>query len=200
MSKEQEPQLLPERIGEKDLRRVLQRAIELDTLRGNEITVDELKRVAAELNISSESLTRALTELAEQPAKGKPGKWRSRLLAGSKAAGVATVAFYVGARTGQQDPMSFWLFVLTAVAALRYRGRSDFDYFRDAIALCGGFGLGWFLREGMPPTNDAQWHLYMPGLMGMGVGWLLLHVKMNWSWRSTEPKNSDPKQSFSAST
>jgi hypothetical protein len=200
MSTDRESQPPPQRLAEKDVRRVLQRAIELDALRGNEITVEELKRVAAELNISSESVTRALAELAEPPSTPKRGKWRDYLKAGIRAAGIAIVSFIVGNVTGQNDVMSFWLFVITALAALRYRGRSEGEYFRDVIALCASFGFGWFLKEGIPTTtvSDAQWHLVMPGLLGMGVGWLLLHLK--WSWRRSEPKNSEPKQSFSATT
>src|SRR5687768_9889601 len=63
MSSELDPQPEPQRISETDVRRVLERAIQLDAARAGETTVAELHRVAQELNITPASISQALREL-----------------------------------------------------------------------------------------------------------------------------------------
>src|SRR5687767_8400885 len=77
------------RISEADVRRILDRAIQLDTLRTNDTTLAELQRVADEVGISSGSITQAIEEyrvghmtvpvIQMAPSPPEATGWRARL-------------------------------------------------------------------------------------------------------------------------
>ena len=60
MSSELDPQPEQLRISDQEVRKVLERAIQLDAARMGETTLAELRRVAQELNITPASLSQAL--------------------------------------------------------------------------------------------------------------------------------------------
>src|SRR5688572_4679667 len=137
------------RISETDVRRILDRAIQLDTLRTNETSLAELQRVADEVGISSHSITQAIEEyrLGQVPvavvaAPPEETGWRARLRRYARPivmGGVSTVIGFFTAATGAEEAalLTFFLSIATTLilAVMHRQRRHD-----DALAIKAGSG------------------------------------------------------------
>src|SRR5688572_2343690 len=115
MSNESRPNENESRISEADVKRILERAIQLDTVRTTEVTLAELRRVADEVGISPVALMQAFEEnrLAKTsgPSLAKAIEpmstgWLNRarrLLRPVWLAGTATVLGFFTAVTGAEE-------------------------------------------------------------------------------------------------
>jgi hypothetical protein len=168
-------------IAAEDLRPVLERALQIDAQRPTPIALAELQRIGEEIGISPESIARAVAEFKSDEAERVVSATRltRRLETWAKTAVIGAAMFLGGVALGQQnDVVSFWLFVITALAALYYRrrGKAD-DYLREMLVVAGAFGAGWFIASGLPGDADTIWHLIVPGAAGILAGFTLLRRK-----------------------
>lgn len=116
------------RVSETDVRRILERAIQIDSARGNEVTLADLRRAAEEAGISSRALMQAFEEhrlgqtSAPPPARSiEPLQlnWlrrAQRLLRPAWLAGTATVLGVVSVASGG-DEIALGTFMLTIAAS-----------------------------------------------------------------------------------
>ena len=128
------------RISEADVRRILDRAIQLDAVRTNDVTLAELQRVADEVGISSGSITQAIEEFrlgVRAPLPASPQVevtgWRARLRRFARPlviGGVSSILGFFTAALGA-DEAALGTFFLSIAASLvlalmhRFRRREE---------------------------------------------------------------------------
>ena len=128
------------RISETDVRRILDRAIQLDSLRTNETTLAELQRVADEVVISSGSITQAIEEFrlgVGAPVPASPQVeitgWRARLRRFARPlviGGISSMLGFFTAAMGAEEAAlgTFFLSIATSlILALVHRARRRED-------------------------------------------------------------------------
>jgi hypothetical protein len=128
------------RISEADVRRILDRAIQLDSIRTNEVTLAELQRVADEVGISSDALTRAVEEYSRGnattpvvalPAQPRVTGWRGFWQRNARPliiTAVGTIAGLLAAATGEDEAALLTFFASIAaslVLAITHRIRRN---------------------------------------------------------------------------
>jgi hypothetical protein len=201
--------LLPdgERVSEQNARKVLERAIQIDTDRAGDTTVGELRKVAEELNISPTALMQALREV-QAPAPEPRGQdvsvtakpsWINRALGWTRTALIGWAGLLGGlmiatgpGRFGQ----SILLLVLGSVALTLYdqRTKPKKSSLIDVLVLFVCFLFGWGRGTNPAVANDGQiWFLIIGGLVSLAATVLLQRI--DWPWSR---KEQEPKQEFTA--
>ncbi|MEX2283877.1 MAG: hypothetical protein WEE89_15435 [Gemmatimonadota bacterium] len=208
--------LLPdgERVSEQNARKVLERAIQIDTDRAGDTTVGELRKVADELNISPTALMQALREVqapAPEPrgrdvsVKAKPA-WINRALGWTRTALIGWAGLLGGTAVEPNlaiglSPSGFGLaigmLVSASVALTLYdqRTKPKKSSLIDVLVLFISFFIGWGRSESNPVyANDGRmWFLLIAGLISLGATVLLQRI--DWPWSR---KEQEPKQEFTA--
>ncbi|MEX2283878.1 MAG: M14 family metallopeptidase [Gemmatimonadota bacterium] len=224
MSSELDPQPEPQRISEADVRRVLERAIQLDAARAGETTVAELHRVAQELNITPASISQALRELQSKqvevaprpaPLEADPQRQSTRtekildwMRMGLIAVGAQIIARSINYADG--DDVAAFLSIIATIgvgSAVLYRlaKKPAETYLRDLAVFWGLFTLTWL----MDPPVDREWvfpgnHYIVQGLgiiplVGAIFSWLASSTVGGFFMRLKWPwKKVDAKQGFAA--
>lgn len=171
------------RIPEADVRRILDRAIQLDAERTTDVTLSELQRIADEIGISPLALTQAFDEhqLARlQPpavpapaAASEPPGWVTRLRRLVRPAIIGSVGSILGLITaagGAEEPalITFMMSIAASLLlAVMHRLRR-----RDAVeAADAGVATADQLRE----AKDAGW-AYQIDLLALWVPWSVLNA------------------------
>jgi hypothetical protein len=189
------------RISETDLRRILDRAIQLDTQRTAELTLAEVRRVADEVGISPVALTQALDEhrlgqintpMPIRPIEPAATGWLERarrLLRPAWLASLSTVLSFISAMSGAEE-LAVGTFMLGIGASFvlaimhRLRRREAVEASEAAVAtpaqLHEGRNAGWaFLIDML--ALWAPW-IVLNGLVEEeialvgGVAWALVTV------------------------
>jgi hypothetical protein len=170
------------RISEADVRRILDRAIQLDALRTNDVTLAELQRVADEVGITSVSITQAIDEyrsgqvsapLPHSPPPTAATGWRARLRRFARPAiigSISTVLAFFTAAGGAEEP-ALLTFILSIVASLvlavMHRLRRQ-----DAIAASK---TGSATPEQMRDARIQGW-VFQIDLLALWVPWSVLNA------------------------
>jgi hypothetical protein len=214
MSRDLEPRADQQPISEQDMRRVLERAIEIDAKRAGETTIGELHRIALELNISPASIAEALRELqgkavvpATPPAiatqtvevrSGVMDRTFGWIRTSMIALGGHIMARSINTAYGMDDvsAMVFAVSLFAALGALGYRltHKKPAEYLRDMAALWVGFGFGWLIDPPVLRGEDVVHpfaHLaavIFGALASSTVGGFLLRFRL--PWRSSGSKQS----------
>jgi len=187
-------------LSEQELQRVLERAIQLDTVRGSETTVAELKRVALELNISSTAINQALQELASRAVVAPPAVTHetpepaAKFVIGSwwRTLAIGIASFSIGATTASRsgDPSSLvMIFMIAAIAALIIKHRRDGtprEFQKDILALFAAMLLGWSTSE-RGDFGEVVYPFSLSWIVTWAFGGFL--VAFSWPWRKTDPAN-----------
>lgn len=193
-------------LSEDAVRRVLERAVEIDALRSSRVTTDQLREIAREAGISDESLEQALIEIERgqdgprRPAGARRSdSWRwlrgIRGLARSVVIGVGGFGLGVIARalfgaTGASVNIEQFIAItlLTCAStefAFLHRGRgSHLGFQRDNVALWGSFTMGWSMIHG---------HVWNDLLGVTVILWLACSVAGSSliAWRRNRNRNRD---------
>ena len=223
MSSELDLQPEQQRISDQEMRKVLERAIQLDAARMGETTLAELRRVAQELNITPASLSQALQELqtrqlevpppskpVEDPVKpeGRTEKILDWMRMGLIAIGAQIIARSINYAGG--DDLAAFLTVIASFAVgssvlYRLAKKPAETYLRDLAVFWGLFTLTWLIdppvfREYVFPGNDyIVQGLGIVPLVGSIFSWLAsstvggFFMRFKWPW-----KKVDAKQGFAA--
>ena len=181
-------------LSEQQMRRVLDRAIELDKARVGATSVAELRRIADDLNISHDALWAALQEVNKassapprQNANMKGfGWWRSAAIA------AASAGFSMfNASMGLEDaPLSFMLapIIVAALIVLHRRSKTPLELHGDLLALFTGAALGW-----LPSANSVRDLGVI--LLAAGVSFLMTSAIGGFFVRVTLPASLMPEKS-----
>lgn len=135
------------RISEADVRRILDRAIQLDAVRTNDVTLAELQRVADEVGISSGSITQAIEEFrlgVRTPVPAAPPVevtgWRARLRHFARPliiGGVSSMLGFFTAAMGAEEA-ALGTFFLSIAASLVFALMHRFRRREEAIVSKSG--------------------------------------------------------------
>jgi hypothetical protein len=205
MPHEPEPQAEQQRISEQDVRRVLERAIQLDAARAGETTVAELHRVAQELNITPASLSQALNELQSRalttpprsvpfaPETTEPTSRVERALGWMRTAMIGVGANMIGQSMNTVhgvDELTGVLLVTSAAVVgstvlYRLTRKNAEHYLRDVAVFWAMFGLAWLLDA----PEQREWQRFPGGeyeqvLQSLGIA-PLAGVLFSWLATST---------------
>lgn len=155
-------------LSDEVVRRVLERAVEIDALRPTRVTTDQLREIALEAGISPEALEQAIVEVernatrtgmdrsgadGERWLKGLRGVLRSAVIGvGGFGLGVIARALF-GATGASINIEQFVAVILLAFAstefAFQHSGRGTHTGFqRDNAALWSSFTVGWSIVHG----------------------------------------------------
>jgi hypothetical protein len=156
-------------LSEDAVRRVLERAVEIDALRTARITTEQLREIARDAGISAESIEQALIEFERdqdqarrEPAprseswrwlKGVRGTMRSAVIGvGGFGLGVIARALF-GATGAAVNVEQFIAIILLTFASTEFAfqhsgGGSHIGFQRDNLALWGSFTVGWSVVHG----------------------------------------------------
>lgn len=198
------------RLSEQEARRLLERVIELDAKRAGETSLEELRRVAQELNLSTVAFDQALTELNSGALATPPPPPTEREQSGRYTKWVRTAAialggaFFAPASGLAANDIEAWIVVLIAASAaltLYHRVRkTPKAFWADVLALWAGSIL-YYLNAGggigpsgssIPVSGDYLFALIVGWLASSTLGgWI---VKFRWPWK----KNPSPKNEFAA--
>ena len=194
------------RLSEQQMRRVLERAIQLDAARMSDTSIEELTRVAQELNISSVAIEQALRELDRplpaapiaQPEPKAGPKRKSRFRSWLRTSAIAFGALLLGsinANTGNDPAPSIIISTLAVIAmVLKHRRDASPDEFqRDAIALYAGLGLGWMM-QGRPLDEGYVYSITLLWLSSSTIGGFLTRFKSPWQKKPNAPSVASPAQ------
>jgi hypothetical protein len=200
--------LLPdgERVSEQNARKVLERAIQIDTEQAGDTTVGELRKVAQELNISPTALMQALREVQapvpeprgqEVSPPAKP-TWINRALGWTRTAligwagllgGLAVEPNPIGLGTDNFH-LAIGMLVASSVALTLYdqRTKPKKSSLIDVLVLFISFFFGWGRSASNPAlANDGYvWFLIIAGMISLGATVLL--ERIDWPWSKKEPK------------
>lgn len=186
-------------LSEQEVQRVIERAIQLDTARGSETTVAELRRVALELNISSAAITQALQELASKavvtpatvtPATPQPAI-KSRLGSWWRALAIGFASFSIGAMDASKDryPGPSLILMFAAIIALIIKHRRDGtprEFQKDILVLFAAMVLAWS-GYGVRHMDEVVYSMSLGWMVTWAVGGFL--VAFTWPWKKTDPPN-----------
>ena len=179
-------------VSEANARKILERAIQIDTDRSGETTVGELRKIAEELNISSAALMQAVREMqfpgviASEPVARGNRSWVNRTLVWVRSAAIGWAGLVSGFIV-TPDSSSFVAIVTALVAAAI--GLAIFDQgiktqkstLRDVFVLFIGFFIGW-ARLNDPFSNDGSiWFLLIGGMTA--VTGIILVQRIEWPWK-----------------
>jgi hypothetical protein len=180
-------------VSEVNARKILERAIQIDTERAGETTVGELRKIAEELNISSAALMQAVREvqtpapaIAPQPVASDKRSWANRALSWVRMATIGWAGLVSGFMV-TPDSSSFVAIVTALVAAAI--GLAIFDQgmktqkstLRDVFILFTGFFIGW-ARLNDPFSNDGSIWFLLIGVMTAMTG-IILVQRIEWPWK-----------------
>ncbi|MEX2282446.1 MAG: hypothetical protein WEE89_08175 [Gemmatimonadota bacterium] len=169
------------RISEADVRRILDRAIQLDTLRTNDTTLAELQRVADEVGITSGSITQAIDEfrlgqvsapvlLTTPPAEITGWRNRLRRLARPLIIGsVSTVLAFFTAALGAEE-LALVTYVLSIAGSL---GLAIMHRIRRHDAIVAS-KTGGATPEQQRDARNQGW-VFQLDLLALWVPWTLLN-------------------------
>jgi hypothetical protein len=195
-----------DRLPEAKVRKVLERAIQIDAERSTETSIAELRRVAEELNISPTALEQALHEVnaptaAPTDALPKTKSWWTR--AGRRFARTLCIAG-AGELAGMiaGGPQSFVVMVGLLVAGSLQLTKSDFyatpkrSPLFDIIILFNAFAFGHrVLHKTSVDAEPGKLIVLTAGALIAFAGALILPKLM-----PPTPFGAPPRQEFSAST
>ena len=182
-------------VSEVNARKILERAIQIDTERAGETTVGELRKIAEELNISSAALMQAVREVqipaaamatASQPVASGNRSWLNRVSVWVRSALIGWAGLVSGFMV-TPDSSSFVAIVTALVAAAV--GLAIFDQgiktqkstLRDVFILFIGFFIGW-ARLNDPFSNDGSIWFLLIGAMTAVTG-IILVQRIEWPWK-----------------
>jgi hypothetical protein len=184
------PDALP--VSEVNARKILERAIQIDTDRAGETTVGELRKIAEELNISSAALMQAVREvqspaaIASQPGASGKRSWVNRTLVWVRTAMIGWAGLVSGFMVTPESS-SFVAIVTALVAAaiglaiLDQGIKTQKSTLRDVFILFIGFFIGW-ARLNDPFSNDGSiWFLLIGGMTA--VTGIILVQRIEWPWK-----------------
>ena len=169
------------RLSETDVRRILERAIQIDSVRTNEVTLAELRRVADEVGISPVALLQAFEEnqLAKaggttltQPVQPVQRGWLSRarrMLRPVWLASVASVLGIITAAGGAEEPALATFFATIAgslVLAILHRLRR-----RDAVEAAQA---GFASADQLIDARNQGW-TFQIDLLAIWAPWSILN-------------------------
>jgi hypothetical protein len=170
-------------LTEAEVQHVIARALQLDAHRADQLSVSALEHVADDLGISPEALAQAVAELeaARPPVQPlhTPDESRGGLSAGALTVLICAGGFLIGTLQGQKvEAAGLYLMLASAGLAMFYRGSGhERSYYRHIAAGWIGYGLGWFVASGLISEGDTTFHLTVPGLTAMALGWLVLTLR-----------------------
>jgi hypothetical protein len=184
MSNDPSPNREP-RISEPDLRRILDRAIQLDAERTTDVTISELRRLAEEIGISPVALTQAIDEHqlgrlavpAPVPApEPRSAGWLQRarrLLRPALIGAAGTLVGTITAMTGE-DGAALVTFFMTIVASLVL---AVFHRLRRREAVEAG-EAGLATPEQLLEARNAGWSFQID-LLALWVPWSVLNAMID---------------------
>jgi hypothetical protein len=203
-----EPRPLPDqhRLSEQEARRLLERVIELDSVRSGEATIGDLRRVMSELNVSAQVFDQAVAELTARkvvPAPAAPreaedsGRFSDWLRTGVILV-VSYLACYTELRGGSNDQEAIAAMLLIGSGALTLFHRlrkTPKAFWADMLALWGAVAAAWLNTGGLWLPDGRNTDGSIRNVMQTDVvaaliggwfscttlgGWI---IKKRWSWK-----------------